>query len=530
MCARAEAEPIRGCEEPLSVRHFDSSFLKPRQPITSQILDCIHLRTIVDWRQNYEQSRSGEIYKDTVDLSIASNPQLKHHQYTFKPINQLLHIDRRLKRPTVLMPLPLHTTTSTTSHDQLPTMEPFSYPIPAGLHKIPSHLLDLRPDEEIDQELLTPKPVTSEKNVWFFWHTGYEHMYPYTQRNIRAWHRRFTKLGWTIRVVNRQPDSPFHISNFLDISDPANFPRAFIEGTLGGNYAPQHYSDLVRFPLLLKYGGIYADTGMMQIGDLDRLWNETIGNPESPFEVLSYNAGGPESRSLTNYFIGSNRNNPYFLRCHRLLLELWAADGGKTSTEGMHSSPLLKGVPLMVVDTFVKEDDRIIEPEELGRMLTDYIIQGQVMTMVMGLIDKEDGWNGPEYVAQHFYCIEFMEGSQLINEFTAWDGQKAFELMSLPIPRDGESESPEQKQAREIVEGCLQRSFGFKLAHGLILKVFKVTLGSSWRDNPGSDYVPGTYAHWLRYAMIYWNQDHIPPTLDFKVMPPIKRGPLLRAV
>jgi len=24
-------------------------------------------------------------------------------------------------------------------------------------------------------------------------------MHPYTQRNVRAWHRRFSKQGWTIR-------------------------------------------------------------------------------------------------------------------------------------------------------------------------------------------------------------------------------------------------------------------------------------------------------------------------------------------
>lgn len=407
-------------------------------------------------------------------------------------------------------------------------MDP-SYPIPAGLHKIPDHLLDLRPDEEVDQDLLNPKAVTDEKNIWFFWHTGYKNMHPYTQRNVRAWHRRLSKHGWVVRVLDRQPNSPLNVANFLDISDPGTFPRAFVDGTIGGDYAPQHTSDLVRWPLLLKYGGVYADVGLIQIGDLNRLWDETIGNPESPFEVVSYNAGGVSDRSLTNYFLASNRNNPLFERCHRLLLELWAADGGKTSTEGMHSSPLLKEVPLMHIDSTIVEGDKVLDSNDVSRLLTDYIIQGQVLTMVMGLIDEEDGWNGPLYVADHVYGIEFMEGSQLINEFTNWDGQKAFDLMSLPLPKPGEPESAQQKQAREIVEGCLQRSFGFKLAHGLILRVFKSTLGSLWRANPGSDDVPGTYAHWLRHATIYWNQDHIPPTLKFKVIPAFKNGPLLRA-
>jgi Capsular polysaccharide synthesis protein len=427
------------------------------------------------------------------------------------------------------MPLRLNSNTTTTNtHDQRPAMETQSYHIPSGLHQIPSHLLDLRSDAEVDEDLLSSHAVTNEKNVWFFWHTGFQHMHAYTQRNVRAWHRRLTKHGWRIRVLDRQPGSPLNIANFLDISDPATFPKAFIDNTLDGKFALQHTSDLVRFPLLLKYGGVYADVGLLMIGDLDRLWSETIGNPESRFEVLSFNEG-VDGRGLFNYFLCSGRNNAFFSRCHRLLLELWAADGGKTSTEGMHSSPLLKGIPNMGGGGFtIKEKDRIIGPEETGRMLSDYIIQGQVITMVMELIDEEDGWNGPQYVVDNIYAINFMEGSQLINQFTNWDGRKAFDLMSLPLPKDGEPESPEQKEARDIVEGCLQRSFVFKLAHGLILKVFEATLGSCWRDNPGSDDVPGTYAHWLRYAMIYWNQDNLPPTLDFKVKPPVKRGPLLR--
>ena len=43
-------------------------------------------------------------------------------------------------------------------------------------------------------------------------------------------------------------------------------------------------------------------------------------------------------------------------------------------------------------------------------------------------------------------------------------------LMSLSLPKEGDVENAEQKQAREIVEACLQRSFVFKLAHGLILR------------------------------------------------------------
>lgn len=262
------------------------------------------------------------------------------------------------------------------------------YPMPSGVHAIPLEHLDLRPDAEIDHHLLHPVPVRDEKNIWFYWHTGYSDMYPYTKRNVRTWHRRFSKQGWVIRVLDRKEGSGLNVLKFLDMLDPQTFPKAFIEGTLAGRYAVQHKSDLVRWPLLLKYGGIYADVGLIQIGDVDRLWNETVGDDNTPFEVISYAADGAQGRSLTNYFLASRRNNPFFAQCHRLLLALWAEDGGKTTTDGMHASPLLKGCPPMSGDGLAfEEDGKKYSDEETGKMLTDYIIQGQVWNQYADIDD-----------------------------------------------------------------------------------------------------------------------------------------------
>lgn len=251
--------------------------------------------------------------------------------------------------------------------------------MPQGCHAIPLDQLDLRTDEAVDHDLLHPAPVRDEKNIWFYWHTGYSTMYPYTKRNVRTWHRRFSKKGWVVRVLDRGAGSPSNVSEYLDVTDPKIFPQAFIDRTLAGQYAVQHNSDLVRWPLLLTYGGIYADVGMIQIGDVDRLWEETIDNPESPFEALSYAAGGAQGQTLTNYFLGCRKNNQFFERCHRLLLALWAEDGGKTSTDGMHASPLLRELPSMEgTGLAFEENGRKYSDEEVGIMLTDYIIQGQV--------------------------------------------------------------------------------------------------------------------------------------------------------
>ena len=274
----------------------------------------------------------------------------------------------------------------------------------------------------------------------------------------------------------------------------------------------------MRWPLLLKCGGIYADVGLMPIGNIDALWEKTVGKEGGRWEVLSYNIGGTGGRGLTNYFLASLPGNQFFYRCHRLLLHLWDEGGGKTSTAGMRESKLLAGVPLQGGDEL---------GEETRGELTDYIIQGQVMSAVMGLVDEEGGWDGPKYVAEHVYAMEYMVGSQLINEITGWDGRRAWELLCLKMPGEGEGESEEQGVARGIVERCLTESFAFKLAHGLILKVLGETVGSLWRKYEGSDCVEGTYAGWLRYGMVYWGQEGVPARLEFEIIEPFRRGRLL---
>ncbi len=98
-------------------------------------------------------------------------------------------------------------------------------------------LLDTRPDADVDQDLLHPLPVTDEKNVWFFWHSGFANMHGYTQRNVRAWHRRFSMQGWAIRVLDRQDGSPLNVGNYLDVHDTKTFPIAFADGRIGVTHA-----------------------------------------------------------------------------------------------------------------------------------------------------------------------------------------------------------------------------------------------------------------------------------------------------
>lgn len=399
------------------------------------------------------------------------------------------------------------------------------YLCPPGCRPIHETDLDLRSISAIEQAIQSPLPLTNDKNIWFFWHSGYSSLPQYLVRNIHAYHRRLAPHGWVIRVVNADPSSPCYIGQYLDVKDPTLFPSAFRENNIQGKYALQHYSDLVRFPLLWKYGGVYADVGFLQIGDLNEMWDATIADENNPYQIISYCS--PGKLELMNYFIAASKENECVKRCHELFLKLWE---GRTSTEGLWNHPLLAGVPLLGEGLAFddRETGRRIEGLEMQIMLTDYIIQAQVISAVLGCVDEEEKWNGPEYFAKRVYSIDFEIGSQLINTYTKWDGRVAWELLKLQLPSDGEIESDDHQRAREIVEGCLERSFGFKLAHGLILRVMGPTLGSLWRDFPGSDDVEGTYAAWLRYGMVHWKQCTLPLPINGEAIKPSKIGSLLR--
>ena len=71
--------------------------------------------------------------------------------------------------------------------------------LPPGVTPIPAEKLDLRAESELVNTLLRHRPVTSQKNIWAFWHSGWDDMRPWTQRNVIAWMRRFEPSGWTVR-------------------------------------------------------------------------------------------------------------------------------------------------------------------------------------------------------------------------------------------------------------------------------------------------------------------------------------------
>lgn len=89
---------------------------------------------------------------------------------------------------------------------------------------------DTRSDADIIASLTQHVSVTSEKNIWTYWHAGVQAMPRWCQRNIIGWVR-LHGPSWTIRVLDCVPGSPNHALKWIsgDV-----LPEAFVQGTMTG--------------------------------------------------------------------------------------------------------------------------------------------------------------------------------------------------------------------------------------------------------------------------------------------------------
>ncbi|KAK5956221.1 hypothetical protein OHC33_002796 [Knufia fluminis] len=371
-----------------------------------------------------------------------------------------------------------------------------------------------------------PPPKVGSKHIFAFWHTGISTLPPYLLRNIIAWHSRFARSDWNIYVLDSVPSSPLNVANFIDTTSPSVVPAAFTNGTLSGEYSAQHTSDLIRYPLLLKYGGVYLDAGILQFGDLNWMWTRHVGNPDSPYDFAGFTMGDPpDGLSIVNFAMMCTPNNPLVLRAHKILRKLWE---GKTDTRGLHSHPLVNHLDLMRVSQEVAVTDDVGGKMVINdESMTDYAIQIQAMGAAERWLDPEDDWDGSKYVREKCWLLSMMRHAFVPEQMTGWNGRRKWELLSMKLPGMDEEETEDQKLAREIVQKTVSEGWCLKLGHGFSAKLFGGdTLGMLWRKHSGSDCAEGTYAGWLRWAEVHCQQSEPPRALEIPVYQPTRVAPL----
>ncbi|KAM0818338.1 putative Glycosyltransferase family 32 protein [Seiridium cardinale] len=381
----------------------------------------------------------------------------------------------------------------------------------SGLCMIPPSRLDSRTDEEIISMLLQFQPVTSEKNLWTFWDTGFWGMRPYVRRNIIGWVRR---LGpeWTVRVLDHVEGSPLNVEAYLESNE---FHDAFISRTMTGSYIGAHSGDVVRLPLLYHYGGVWMDAGTMLFRDMDSICWKALEDPNTPYEIAGFAPGTePGNDVIMNGFIAARKGNGFVRRWHDVYLEIWK---GQTDCLGLQSHPLLRQVKKVEVPK-----DMQVKFGIDNSLMNDYVAHVLAFKRVRMLHDPSDGFHGPAYWEQHAYVLPVQE-TFLAQILCGFDGQRQFDLFSLP--REGVEPDARDASAEKLVQELLACASTMKLSHGLKNNKL-VHLSKIW-DRPehaDADIAPGTYAAYLR-----WGSVNLEQTRTLEPLPAKCSGPVLEA-
>jgi hypothetical protein len=384
--------------------------------------------------------------------------------------------------------------------------------LPDGITPLSPEKIDPRSDEEIATWLQHRHSVTSDKNIWTFWHSGFAQMRPWTQRNVINWVRR---LGpdWTVHVVDRVDGSETSIFNYIDNSF---FPQTFIDGTMDGHKA--HQGDLVRLPLLWKYGGLWMDVGLILLRHVDDICWKQIEDPESPYELSAVAMMHlPDTYTPLNGFLATKRGNPFIKRWHDIYLVLWS--DGATNSTGFHHHPLLRHLPIFQPPSDTINVKGAADLTLNYEALTDYLTHYMCAERLRKLVDPNDGFNGAEWYAKHMLLFNAKDEMFYAQQITEWDAQRQFHLLSTPRSGDGVVVDETWHEAEAFVTSVLANTSMVKLPHGpggdgLPVKM----LADLWDDeeNRNKDNEEGSFGAFLRHGSTHFDQTRVVKKLDWQ--------------
>lgn len=383
--------------------------------------------------------------------------------------------------------------------------------LPPGLVPISPIRSDYRTDTEISAWLTTRHAVTSDKNVWAFWHSGFLTMRPWCRRNIINWVRR---LGpdWTVHVVDCVPGSETNVRHYV----PDEYlPDAFINGTMDGPSVGPHSGDIVRLPLLWLYGGVWLDAGTLLFRHIDDICWRQLEDPNTPYEMAGFVLKlRPEEDAMINGFIAAKRGNPFIKRWHDIYAAMWT--GGVTNADGFHKHPLLRHLPLLNPPLSSSN----LELDVTMETFTDYLAHFVALERLRKLIDPNDGFNGPKYYRENILFAKAMEETFYVQPKTKWSGPRQFAYLATRRMEQSNGQpdnyNEKQREAQDFVHDALANSSTMKLSHGY--PGGKDFLADLWDlpENENADCEPGTFAEYLRWASVHLDQTRkmIPYKID----------------
>ncbi|KAF2877208.1 hypothetical protein BDV95DRAFT_511296 [Massariosphaeria phaeospora] len=351
---------------------------------------------------------------------------------------------------------------------------------------------DSRTDAEILDALSKHVPIKSEKNVWTYWHSGVLTLPGWCQRTVLNWVR---LLGpdWTVRVLDKVPNSPNHALNWID---PEELPESFVDDTMTGPYVGPHSADFLRGAALFAYGGVWMDVGNVLFTHLDKICWDQLADKNSPFTVC---APWSLAQQLSNHFVAARKGDPFIKKWHELFIHFWK---GRKDYIGVIDSPLI---------SFIKNFDyaevaaRGLNFEFAVDEQTTMGYLGQVVAWVRlaWLKEPNGGFDGVEYYANKVLCFDVLTENWAAETIVGFKGEDLYKVFATR--RDADPESDAYKKAYKTAWRLLTQSSLQKITRSKGISVHK-GCGMFFDEHQGQDDAPGTFGELLRYGSVHFEQ------------------------
>lgn len=354
---------------------------------------------------------------------------------------------------------------------------------------------DARTDDEILDSLTKFVPVTSEKNIWTYWHAGVHSIPSWCQRNIANWVRLHGN-SWTVRVLDNVPNSP---NNALKWFGSDKLPEAFVTGSLTGPYVGPHSADFLRGVALYEHGGVWMDVGIILVRDLDRICWKQLEDPTSPYTI---SAPWMMGSHMANHFVASRKGDPFIKRWHELFIHLWR---DQKNCDNIIENPLVEVIGKAV--DFSQSAARGFHWEftQTPQMVMGYIGQVLAWDRLCMLEDPHDGFDGRSYYAEKVLLFDSLTEDWSAEDTVGFQGQALFDVLATKL--DTDPTSKEYQLAYKAIWRLLTKASMQKITHGKGLTKTPA-LGVLWdmKENEGKDIEPGTFASLLRYGSVHFEQ------------------------
>ncbi|KAF2032211.1 hypothetical protein EK21DRAFT_61490 [Setomelanomma holmii] len=347
---------------------------------------------------------------------------------------------------------------------------------------------DTQTDEDIIESRTKHVPVTSEENIWTYWHAGILALPNWCKHNIISWIRLYGS-DWTVRVLDTVPGSPNHALKWIDATI---LPEAFVKGTMTGPYVGLHSAGFLRGAALYEYGGVWMDVGCILFRRLEKICWDQLADEKSPY-TISY---------MANHFVAARKGGVFIKNWHTVFVHFW-----KTQTDftGILASPLINFLKFVKFSDSeargFKWDFKVDESTVIG-----YV--GQVIAWMRLTWLREpgaDGFDGYAYWANQILLFDSGAEDWAAERIVGYKGADLLSVFTTKLDADSESEA--YKKAEETVWRLLTHSSMQKITHGkgLTHSAHCRTL-LNLPENEGKDQEKGTFGELLRWGSVCLEQ------------------------